>query len=65
MNESSVHYVGTKPKNPGTLGGSFNWYAFREKEDRIMRKKLKELGPVPSDVERLECRALVQREGKA
>jgi len=30
-----------------------------------MRKKLKELKPVPDGVERLECRALVQGEGKA
>jgi hypothetical protein len=32
-----------------------NWDSFREKEDRIMRKKLKELKPVPDGVERLEC----------
>jgi hypothetical protein len=37
----------------------------REKEDRIMRKNLKELKPVPNGVERLEFRALVQGEGRA
>jgi hypothetical protein len=65
MNESSVHCVETQPEDPGTLRGSFNWCSYREKEDRIMRKKLKELKPVPDGVESLECRALVQGEEKA
>jgi hypothetical protein len=50
MNESSVHCVETKPEDPGTLMGSFNWYSFREKEDRIVRRKLRELKPVPDAV---------------
>jgi hypothetical protein len=66
MNESNIHCVETKPKDPGMLRGSFNWYSFREKEDRIVRRKLRELKPAPdaSGVERLECRALVRGEGK-
>jgi hypothetical protein len=57
--------VETKPEDPGTLRVSFNWHAFQEKEDCILRKKLKELKPVSNGVEKLKCCALVQGEGKA
>jgi hypothetical protein len=65
MNQSTVHCVETEPEDSDTLKGSFNWYSFRDKEDRIIRRKLKVLKPTLYSVGRLECRATVQGEGKS
>jgi hypothetical protein len=60
-NESGLHCVETKHEEPGTLRGSFNWYAFREKGDRVMRKKLKGLELVPNGMERCTGRTAPTR----